>query len=101
MLDQDKIARIQNHYTKATYKHPEFCKDFMVFDTNREYYEEVLRRIRNTKRNWPCAETILEEETGEIFEAYVNGRNEHAIDECYDAIAVLIRMVEFIESKDK
>lgn len=98
MVDNLKIALIQAHYTKATYKHPEFCSSILGA-IDKETAEAWLKRARDSRRIEASAANILNEEVCEIFEAYAKGEKEHAIDECYDAIAVLVRMAEFIKSE--
>lgn len=88
--------RIIEHYHKACDKHPVFCTRFANYRMTAESLEDTLAIARTLPMT---AANILNEEYLEIFEAYVKGDKEHAIDECYDAIAVLIRMVEYIEGE--
>lgn len=88
--------RIIEHYHKACEKHPIFCKGFVNEYCKLYGIKEALQIARKLE---PTAQNILEEECLEIYEAYLQGDKVHAIYECYDAIAVLIRMVEFIEGE--
>lgn len=88
--------RIIEHYHKACEKHPIFCGAFL---NNQVTLESVRQVLWYARRNEATAQNILEEECYEIYEAYLSGDKEHAIDECYDAIAVLIRMIELIEGE--
>ncbi|MCQ2106376.1 MAG: hypothetical protein MJZ26_11360 [Fibrobacter sp.] len=100
-MKEEIIKRIIEHHAHACEKHPVFCKGFANERMSAENLEQTLFFARKLS---PTAANILNEEYLEIFEAYVKGDKEHAIDECYDAIAVLVRMVEFIEgeiNKDK
>lgn len=100
MIDNEKIAMMQAHYTKATYKHPEFCTRMLKYTDHREK-EVFLNACRNIRKEEHTAQAILAEEIAEIYEAYTNGEKEHAIDECYDAIAGLVIffiLFSFIES---
>lgn len=97
MNNQEIFAMIQNHYTKATYKHPKFCNS-MTHHTA-QWHGHKAQVCREIIQVHPRAIHILNGEIHEIFEAYKNGEKEHAIDECFDAIAVLIRMVEFIKDE--
>lgn len=90
--------RIIEHYHKACEKHPVFCTKFANDRMTAENLEHTLAIARTMENS---AANILNEEYLEIFEAYVKGDKKHAIDECYDAIAVLIRMVEYIEGEIK
>lgn len=88
--------RIIEHYHKACEKHPVFCTSFVNECCNLRGIKEALQIARKLE---PTAQNILEEECLEIYESYLQGDKEHAIDECYDAITVLIRMVEYIEGE--
>lgn len=43
--------------------------------------------------------TVLACEVAEIHQAYAQGDMAHAVEECYDAIAVLLRMVDVLEGR--
>lgn len=43
--------------------------------------------------------TILECEMAEVHEAYARGEMAHAVEECYDAIAVLLRTIDVLEGR--
>jgi hypothetical protein len=44
---------------------------------------------------------VLDCEVWEAMEAFVNGNTAHAVDECYDAIAVLLRTIDVLEGRQK
>ena len=94
------FERILEHVNKAVEKHPKFCTSFCgrINDTIAEQKLELARTLRRVD---PNAYHILNEEVCEVLDAYSKGETEHAIDECYDAIAVLLRMVEFIQEETK
>lgn len=79
--------RIIEHLEKACKKHPQFCKKFLTEEGSRKVTLAMVRKMREIN---PCAQTILGEEVVEIYDAYSEGDKLHAIDECYDAIAVLL-----------
>ena len=93
-----KTDRARAAYVHARAKHPRFpmvitdrsgadcardCK--MAIEWNTSHYETVT------------AEHILNEEVCEIMDAYVNGTRQQALNEIYDAIAVLYRMADKVE----
>ena len=45
------------------------------------------------------AEAVLNCELAEVYEAYARGDTAHAVEECYDAIAVLLRMIDVLEGR--
>ena len=44
-------------------------------------------------------DTLLNCEVWEVHDALFRGDNAHAVEECYDAIAVLLRVVDVIEGR--
>lgn len=105
-IDAEVVLRIAEHYCHARRKHPYFA-DLMFLDEN--YAEDAKRNLRiartllnvELKVGKICAETLVDCEVSEICEAISRGDNAHAVDECYDAIAVLLRMVDVLEGRQK
>lgn len=103
------IEKIQEHYDHAREKHPYFCDGLTGKDIYgresclylHDYYsaeskwrkEEVENRSKNGTLK---AEHVLGSEYYEILEAYARGDIPHAIEECYDAIAVLLRVIDVL-----
>lgn len=92
-IDIEQIAR---HLQKAYEKHPVFCEKIM------DDYDAVNRGVeldnaRSLCEKYKTAEFILDEEVSEIYEALANGNPMQAIDECFDAIAVLLRIADKIK----
>lgn len=109
--------RITDHYLHAREKHPYFCDAIAPVDLDEErregsladYQESTsysLATIRdnvaydaqNGRLTW---ETLLLCETWEISEAIAKGDTAHAVEECYDAIAVLLRTIDVLEGRQK
>ncbi|GEM_PF-1412906 len=93
--------KIKEHTDKAISKHPKFADS--ITDTNNiELCREALRKTRfvNDNAKTVVADELLNEEYLEIIEAYLSGNKQQAIEECFDAITVLIRMANFIERED-
>ena len=105
-IDAEVVLRIAEHYCHARAKHPYFA-DLMFLDENdaedAKRYLGIVRTILNIERK-KCelyAETLVNCEVAEICEAISRGDNAHAVEECYDAIAVLLRMVDVMEGRQK
>lgn len=105
-IDPAVSLKIAEHYFNARAKHPYFS-DLMFLDENdaedAKRYLGIVRTILNIERKKGnvCAETLVNCEVAEICEAIARGDNAHAVDECYDAIAVLLRMVDVLEGRQK
>ena len=105
-IDAEVVLRIAEHYCHARRKHPYFA-DLMFLDEND--VEEAKRNLRivrtllsvELKVGKICAETLVDCEVSEICDAIARGHNAHAVDECYDAIAVLPRMVDVLEGRQE
>ena len=113
-LDGKTVGAIERHYLHAKEKHPYFCdgltgKDIYGRESclyQHDYYrteskwrkEEVENRSKNGTIK---AEHILGNEYYEMLEAYARGDTAHAVEECYDAIAVLLRTIDVLEGRQK
>lgn len=98
------MEKIAAHYSKAKEKHPLFA-DVLITDYERTFCAENLARLRmmtDTRiGGLTFASDVLNCEVAEVYEAIANGRYDDAIEECYDAVAVLLRMAEMIADVDK
>ena len=105
-IDAEVYLKIVEHYCHARAKHPYFA-DLMFLDENNaadaKRYLGIIRTILSIERKKGelCAEALFNCEVAEICEAISRGDNAHAVDECYDAIAVLLRMVDVLEGRQK
>lgn len=96
------IDKIREHYEHAKQKHPYFC-DKLTFvpadmaarrlESARDILELDIAREKVPFRN------VLNCEIWEILESLANGNNAAAVEECYDAIAVLLRVVDVLEGR--
>ncbi len=97
-----KVVRILEHYDHAREKHPHFC-DKLVGDglTRKGIDLDGLRTFNESRaaKNELQWVDILNEETWEVLDAIVSGDKAAAVDECYDAIAVLLRVVDVLEGR--
>ena len=105
-IDAKVVLRIVEHYCHARANHPYFA-DLMFLDENdaedAKRYLGIVRTILNIERKNGelYAETLVNCEVAEICEAISRGDKAHAVEECYDAIAVLLRMVDVMEGRQK
>lgn len=101
------LSNIIKHYAHARAKHPHFCdwaRPDAESDKDRERVECGLayarRRLADAieRRNlgW---DDILDCEMWEVFDALVNGDTAHAVEGCYDMIAVLLRTIDVLEGR--
>jgi len=100
-------AKIIEHYNHAREKHPYFCDRVLPVESIAEVQEEIqevlaeFRRVLNTgcKQHQSAAYDIACCEMVEFAEAYARGDTAAAIEECYDAIAVLLRVIDVLEGR--
>lgn len=111
-LDCAVVAAIERHYKHAKEKHPYFCDGLTGGDvygresrlSQYEYYAAELKlcrdEVKNRSKNGTLkAEHVLQCEYREVLEAYARGDNAAAVEECYDAIAVLLRVIDVLEGR--
>lgn len=95
--------RIGQHYLHAKEKHPYFADRMYEerdIDTAKRSLKTWRTRIRDEIESGNrCAETLLNCELCEVAEAYFSGDKAKAVEECYDAIAVILRMVDVLEGR--
>ena len=103
------IEEIVKHYDHAKKKHPLFCYG-MLPDWPKEKIETVVknelgfareRREHGLQAGNLLWNEILNEEVWEISEALMQGDAEHAIYEAYDAIAVLLRVIDVLKGNQE
>lgn len=106
----DATERIWTHYDHAKEKHPYFCDSLYPNDYTRDMAQ---RRCKNELS--ACRELIKKQmsygilqwdlllncEVWEAHEAIANRDKAHAVEECYDAIAVLLRTIDVLEGRQK
>lgn len=103
-IDAAVVLKIAEHYCHAKAKHKHFADRMLQVNGCAKAYEDNLRAVRDKHKRYAAfgkvpATAVLEEEIAEIYEAIANGDNAHAVEECYDAIAVLLRMVDVLEGR--
>lgn len=102
-MKPETINRIKAHYEHAKRKHPKFAdmlyaQSHYIAQTNLAFYRDLMEW--GVTAGEVESDDILRCEIAEIYEAYKGGRLADAKEECYDAIAVLLRMIDMIEKEE-
>jgi len=92
------------HYIHAKEKHPYFCDSIACIsetdaDNRLKIHRSVLRaleRIGDVE-----AFNVVQCELYEAVQANAHGDTAHAVEECFDAIAVLLRTIDVLEGRQK
>ena len=97
--------RVRAHYKHAIEKHPYFC-DKIIANTSKtdiDTYLELCRAVLAARERQGEVEAfdVIECEFYEAMQAYAHGDIAHAVEECYDVIATLLRMVDVLEGRQK
>lgn len=102
------IDKIKEHYEHAKEKHPYFCDLLLPRGYSREelrdYVDTMLSDAREKIQIYSedhilIFPTLLNCEVWEINEALVAENHAAAVEECYDAIAVLLRVIDVLEGR--
>lgn len=96
--------QIASHYAYAKEKHPYFCDIITCLsesgaDTHLDIYRSTLKKEVDNG----CVEagTVLMCEFYEALQAYKHSDTANAVEECYDAISVLLRTIDVLEGRQK
>lgn len=99
-LNPGRIAVIEAHLAKAVQKHPNFCEN-VTFRTLSQVRTELefVRNENDLRENYgeECLDELIFEEILELAEANIEGNKELERQECFDAIALLLRRVAQID----
>lgn len=96
------LANAMAHYRNARAKHPYFADSLAG---RVDYYSKLrLDHLRESvslekQIGQVRALTLLQCEIAEAMDAHANGDTAPAIEECYDTIAVLMRMIDVLEGR--
>lgn len=93
--------RIAQHYAHAREKHPYFCDWTTVYP--RQYPLGKIRATLAEKIQFAGVNPydILECELAEAQDAQNHGYKQHAVEELYDCVAVLLRTIDVLEGRQK
>ena len=105
-IDAERVIRIAEHYCHARRKHPHFAHTLFLEASDESAAARTLVRTRfclncEGRMGEVVAETVLNCEICEAIHALACGDKAHAVEEIYDAIAVLLRMIDVLEGKQK
>lgn len=102
VVRRDNVERrIWAHYEHAREKHPYFCDTLTHVEPpdNILFMSDCRMQLhRETQRQSVSASAVLQCEIAELF---ASSRKEHAIEEAYDCIAVLLRIIDVLEGRQK
>lgn len=103
-IDAAVVLKIAEHYCHAKRKHPNFADRLFIDDNDAEEAKRDLENVRmllniERKQGRVYAETLANCEVAEVCDAIARGDKAAAVDECYDAIAVLLRVVDVLEGR--
>ena len=101
------IDKIREHYDHAREKHPYFCDKLFVESGRSDFKVEAKEKLYECRKTVDLLKTagrissewLLECEFAEAKEAYANGDMSAAVEECYDAIAIILRVIDVIEAQ--
>ena len=107
------LGKAMVHYRHARAKHPYFADGLSysertgddIRDTIRAKYADGLltlrRRFVREASEIGCimAECVLDCEIAEVYSALAHGDTANAVEECYDVIAVIMRMIDVLEGR--
>lgn len=101
-IDKRHIEAIAHEYWEAKEKHPKFCDAIIDPDSRVSWAESEFRtKARNMFTKDKYADNILMEEMSEAFAAYQQGDKEHALQELAQCGAVILRIMEKIDTNAK
>lgn len=98
------VSNILKHYAHAKEKHPYFCDGLLPEYYSREHTDRHLRGFRRELKDAVAyrgvvVPHILNCEIEEAYNAIIYGDTTNAVEECYDAIAVLLRTIDVLEGR--
>lgn len=102
------LTAIKEHYYHAKQKHPDFCDELIPQNLDKDIIKAVIKHelaqvredIKKTaEKGMLDFSTLLNCEVWEIHEAVANGDTKQAVEECYDSIAILLRVIDALEGR--
>lgn len=100
----DVERRIWTHYDHARAKHPHFCDELTRWEQHAAMlleYESRRNLATRTEIGDFGADDVLKCELAELMNAVLNGHTADAIEDAYDCIAVLLRVIDVLEGRQK
>lgn len=102
--ETNHISNILKHYAHTKEKHPYFCDIITCLsESGADTHLDIYRSTLKAEADNGCveADTVLMCEFYEAMQAYTHGDTANAVEECYDAIAVLLRTIDVLEGRQK
>lgn len=105
-LNAKTVAAIDRHYIHAKEKHPYFCDK--ILPEQSENFRKAMRLILSDIRlvisegienRQLAAYTVVQCKMLEFVEFVIMVDTEHAIEKFYDAIAVMLRVIDVLEGR--
>lgn len=102
------IEKIREHYIHAQQKHPYFCDELIPQDIDESILGAAISRElassridikKSIEKGDVSFSALLNCEVWEIHEAVFCRDTTAAVEECYDAIAVLLRTIDVLEGR--
>ena len=105
------FAKIEAHYDHAREKHPHFCDKLLPTEAEKPTKADALRELQSVllvvrqelsdaAGNGELSAFMVHGcEMMEFAESVMMGDTAHAVEECYDAIAVLLRTIDVLEGR--
>lgn len=100
VIGAERVKRIAEACLHATTKHPKFADVYCEGDGIKRV-QDFLKWVRkvNDHAKVHNASLILIEETTEAKEQYLLGNYDECLNELYQVVAVVLRMIHFVENK--
>lgn len=98
------LDKIVEHYNHAREKHPYFCDRITCLsETGVDTHLGLTRSLLGAEIRTSDIEavTVIQCELFEAVQAYIYGKATHAIEKVYDCIAVLLRLIDVLEGRQK
>lgn len=102
------LTKIKEHYYHARQKNPDFCDELIPQNMDNDIVQAVIKHelasvredIKKTEEKGElCFSALLNCEVWEIHEAVAKGDTKQAAEECYDSIAILLRVIDALEGR--
>lgn len=103
-LNHRVVSAIERHYKHAKEKQPYFCDLITCLsEDGADTHLSIYRATLSAEKKADAVETgtILFCEFYEAIQAYTRGETAAAVEECYDAIAVLLRVIDVLEGRQE
>lgn len=99
-----QIMNIGKHYNHAVDKHPYFADRLLAPELDKRWFTGLLNQSRKNlsdaiQRGDLTIHHVLDCKIAEMNDALAKGETDSAIEEAYDCIAVLLRVIDVLEKR--